>query len=191
LLLITHYSLLVKVIMHTLEIRRHSHRNVSKPHLSQTGVDLARRAGEELGRFDRVVTSTVPRAFETAIAMGYAVDEQIEQLGTMSAAATAAIQWDAGFTAWLKAAQTSPAVAQYTHDMANVLHSIISALPDGGRALVISHGGIVEASVIGCVPVSTRFADDAACGYCEGARLIFASDAVIHFEVLRVEQPRV
>ena len=100
----THYLLLVKSSMHTLEIRRHTHRHISQPHLSQIGVDFARRAGEGLGRFDRVVTSTVPRAFETAIAMGYAVDEQIEQLGMMNDAVTAAIQWNAGYTAWMTAA---------------------------------------------------------------------------------------
>ena len=66
--------------MRTLEVRRHTIRNLSSPHISQDGVDLARRVGQGLGKFDRVVTSTLPRAFETAIAMGYAVDEQIEQL---------------------------------------------------------------------------------------------------------------
>jgi broad specificity phosphatase PhoE len=86
--------------MRTLEIRRHTHRNAPQPHLSQIGVELARRAGEGLGKFDRVVSSTIPRAFETAIAMGYAVDEQLEQLGMMSDAVTASIQWNAGFTAW-------------------------------------------------------------------------------------------
>ena len=90
--------------MRTLEIRRHTHRHVPQPHLSQQGVDLARRAGEGLGQFDRVITSTVPRAFETALAMGYAVDEQIEQLGLMSDVVTTVIQWNAGYTAWLKAA---------------------------------------------------------------------------------------
>jgi len=66
--------------------------------------------GNEMGKFDRVVASIVPRAFETAIAMGYAVDEQIEPLGMMSDAVTAAIQWNAGFTVWLKVAQNSPVV---------------------------------------------------------------------------------
>lgn len=176
--------------MRTLEIRRHTHRNVPQPHLSQIGVDLARRAGEGLGRFDRVVTSTIPRAFETAIAMGYAVDEQIEPLGMMSDAVTAMIQWNAGYTAWLKAAQSSPVVAQYTGMLAELLRSIMRVLPEEGRALVISHGGIVEAGVVGCVPAATRFADDAACGYCEGARLTFNGDVVVNIEMLRVEQPR-
>ena len=176
--------------MRTLEIRRHTHRNVPQPHLSQLGVDLARKVGDEMGQFDRVITSAVPRAFETAIAMGYAVDEQIEQLGMMSDAVTAAIQWNAGYTAWMLAAQNNRVVARYTRAMADVLHSIVHALPDGGRALIISHGGIVEASAVGCAPADTRFADDAACGYCEGARLTFERDAVVNIEFLRVEQPQ-
>ncbi len=176
--------------MRILEIRRHTHRNIPQPHLSQIGVDLARRAGEGLGKFDRVITSTIPRAFETAIAMGYAVDEQIEQLGMMSDAVTAAIQWNAGFTAWAQAAQRNPRVAHYTRSMADVLRSIVRALPEEGRALIISHGGIVEACVIGCVPATARFTDDAACGYCEGARLTFSGEVTGRFEMLRIEQPR-
>ena len=176
--------------MRILEVRRHSHRNVPQPHLSQLGVDLARRAGDKLGKFDRVITSTVPRAFETALAMGYAVDEQIEQLGMMSDEVTAAIQWNAGFTAWLKAAQNNRGVAQYTQAMGELLRSIVRTLPDGGRGLIISHGGIVEAATIGCLPADTHFADDAACGYCEGVRLTFDGKAVVNVEMLRVDQPQ-
>ncbi|HTP09051.1 MAG TPA: phosphoglycerate mutase family protein [Anaerolineae bacterium] len=176
--------------MRTLEIRRHTHRNVPQPHLSQIGVDLARRAGDGLGKFDRVVTSTIPRAFETAIAMGYAVDEQLEQLGMMSEAVTAVIQWNAGFTAWAKTTHSDPVVAHYAQMMADVLRSIVRTLPEEGRALIISHGGIVEACVVGCVPATMHFADDAACGYCEGARLTFSGETATHFEMLRVEQPR-
>ena len=177
--------------MRTLEIRRHTHRDIPQPHLSQAGVDLARQTGNEMGKFDRVITSTVPRAFETAIAMGYAVDEQTERLGMMSEEVSATIQWNAGFTAWLKATQDSPGVARYAQALADLLRSIVRTLPDGGRALIISHGGIVEASAVSCFPASTRFADDAACGYCEGVRLTFDGDTVVNVEILRVEQPGV
>lgn len=54
-----------------LEVRRHSIRSLSSQPLSPAGVDLARRVGSQRGHFERVVTSTLPRAFETAIAMGY------------------------------------------------------------------------------------------------------------------------
>src|SRR5512145_3096920 len=62
--------------MKTIEIRRHSIRSKPGDHLNQQGVTLARLVGQNLGPFDRVITSTLPRAFETAIAMGFAVDEQ-------------------------------------------------------------------------------------------------------------------
>jgi len=68
--------------MKIIEIRRHSIRSKPGEHLSQQGVTLARLVGENLGPFDKVITSTLPRAFETAIAMGFAVDEQLELLGS-------------------------------------------------------------------------------------------------------------
>ncbi len=181
--------------MRILEVRRHTHRNVPQPHLSQLGVDLARRVGNDLGPFHRVVTSPLPRAFETAIAMGYAVDEQIEQLGIVSDEVTAAIQWNAGFTTWAKVAQNNSTVAQHTRALAELFLSIVYALPEGGRALIITHGGIVEAGAVGCVRIAglnttgTLITDAAACGYCEGVRLTFEDDRVTRVEVLRVEQP--
>ena len=42
-------------------------------HLSAEGVTLARQIGADLGPFDRVYVSTIPRTMETALAMGYAV----------------------------------------------------------------------------------------------------------------------
>ncbi len=70
----------VNTMMKYLEVRRHSKRNPPRPHLIQEGVSLARKLGNTLGHFDRVITSTLPRALETAIAMGYAVDMEFEQL---------------------------------------------------------------------------------------------------------------
>src|SRR4051794_10783960 len=53
--------------MRYLEVRRHTMRTKPGEHLSQAGVDLARRVGEGMGHFDRVVSTLAPRAFETAI----------------------------------------------------------------------------------------------------------------------------
>lgn len=66
-----------------LEIRRHSLTKKGTArgrgsHLSARGVALARVVGAELGGFGYVVTSASPRAIETAVAMGYAVDNAIE-----------------------------------------------------------------------------------------------------------------
>src|SRR4051812_10890120 len=69
--------------MKTLEIRRHSMRKQGGgSQLSQEGVDYARRLGASMGPFVRVATSVVPRARETAIAMGFAVDEELVTLAS-------------------------------------------------------------------------------------------------------------
>ena len=77
-----------------IEHRRHSMRSKPGQHLSQAGVDLARRVGEGMTAFDRVYTSTVPRAFETGIAMGFAVDRQIDLLSSMPQDVEIFSTWD-------------------------------------------------------------------------------------------------
>jgi broad specificity phosphatase PhoE len=62
-----------------LEVRRHSLVK-DHVHLSQAEVDLARRMEPGTGPFDRVVTSRITRTLETAVAIGFAVDEQLEVL---------------------------------------------------------------------------------------------------------------
>jgi hypothetical protein len=64
-----------------LEVRRHSLRKTGGgSQISQAGVDLARRVGASIGPFHRVAASVSPRTRETAIAMGFAVDEELVTL---------------------------------------------------------------------------------------------------------------
>ena len=79
--------------MKTLEIRRHSIRSQLGEHLNQTGVTLARLVGQNIGPFDRMVTSMLPRAFETAIAMGFAVDEQNELMSATGSSVEREAPW--------------------------------------------------------------------------------------------------
>lgn len=68
----------------TLEIRRHSLRkNTGGSQLSQAGVELARKLGDSMGPFAVVATSVVPRARETALAMGFAVDQEMVTLAAL------------------------------------------------------------------------------------------------------------
>jgi phosphohistidine phosphatase SixA len=66
--------------MKILEVRRHAKRFRPSEHLAQVGVTHARRVGEIMRTFSLVISSTLPRAYETAIAMGFAVDRQEEWL---------------------------------------------------------------------------------------------------------------
>ena len=49
--------------------------------LSAEGVRLAREVGVGMGPFAFVLASLVPRTHETALAMGFAVDETVEMGG--------------------------------------------------------------------------------------------------------------
>jgi hypothetical protein len=72
--------------MRWLEVRRHSLTKKGAArgrgsHLSAHGVALARAIGADLGSVAYVVTSASPRAVETAIAMGLAVDDTLDLVG--------------------------------------------------------------------------------------------------------------
>ena len=157
--------------------------------LNQAGVDLARRVGDGMGRFDRVVTSLVPRAYETAVAMGYAVDEQMEALSSTPdglIGEDAEVDLYQGWVAMQRAARAGGIAERYVRLQSQLMRAVAAALPDGGRALVISHGGIVEASAVGCRPDDDFAVWGRACGYCEGVRLSFDGDRCAGAEPLRV-----
>ena len=172
--------------MRWIEVRRHTMRTRPGEHLSQAGVTLARRLGDHLGPFDRVVTSTIPRAFETAIAMGFAVDEQLEALSYLDADLEAEVDWDAGFAAFARAARRGGATARFGRRQADLWRRIAAALPDGGRALVITHGGVIEAGAVMALPDADHAAWGATCSYCEGVRLGFDGHAFTSAEILRI-----
>jgi broad specificity phosphatase PhoE len=172
--------------MRYLEVRRHTMRVKPGQHLSQAGVALARQVGETMGPFDRVITSTAPRALETAIAMGFAVDEQYEALGEMGRDVDEELQWPASFVEVARIIGRGKAAAKFARAQAKLWRSIASSLPDGGRALVVTHGGIIEAAAIGCLPGADHATWGPACDYCEGLRLAFDGESFTDAEVLRV-----
>ncbi len=155
-------------------------------HLSQAGVDLARRVGEGMPAFDKVYTSPVPRAFETAIAMGFAVDRQVELLASMPS--DAEISFDVGFGGFSSFIRENPysVVANFANTLAEFHLNVARSLPDGGSALIISHGGFIEASAVGCLPDADQERWGPSCNYCEGIRLRFEEDAFETCEILRV-----
>lgn len=172
--------------MKTIEIRRHSIRSKPGAHLSREGVTLARRVGESSGPFDRVVTSTLPRAFETAIAMGFAVDEQVELMSTYGPYVEAEVPWPQSFAAYAKAVKRGNAAAKYAKSLADYYARVMSSLDEDGAALVINHGGVVELGVVAAFPNADyeSWGDEA--DYCEGARLFWQDGKFVKAEVLRV-----
>ncbi len=164
--------------MKTIEIRRHTYRTKPGQHLSQQGVTLARKVGEWIGPFQRVVTSTFPRAFETAIAMGFAVDEQIELMSTYSNDVEVEVPWP----------QTPVRYAEacYANQLAGFYHKLVNGLEENGSALVINHGGVAELGAIACLPDAKYDAWGPHFECCEGVRLFWEDGKFVSAEILRV-----
>jgi broad specificity phosphatase PhoE len=170
------------------EIRRHSLRIEGGQHLSRQGVVLARRVGATMGIFNRVVTSTLSRTLETAVAMGFSVDEQTEQLNRLGAEVDAEIDAEAGFAEFARVIGKGGATGLFAVALVAQLRAMALHLAPGASGLVITHAGIVEAAAVGCVFEADHALWGPACGYCEGVRLAFNGDRFVSAEVLRVNQ---
>lgn len=172
--------------MKTIEIRRHSMRSKPGDHLSQPGVSLARLVGQNLGPFDRVVTSTLPRAFETAIAMGFAVDEQNELMSSYPSAVEREAPWPLSLAAYAEAVRRGGAAARYGAKLVDVYTSLADYLVDGRAALVVNHGGVLELGLIAALPDADHTQWGSHFDYCEGARLFWDDGKFVDAEILRV-----
>jgi len=168
--------------MKTLEVRRHSLRKQGGgSQLSQAGVNYARQLGATMGPFAYVATSVSPRARETAIAMGFAVDQEIVTLATdeaMYAEMEASGWWQAPqpFVALAEVIAIKGATWRYGSALVACWRDILTPLPDGAAALVIAHSGDLEIALVICFPQADHATWGSPFGHCEGARLVFAGE---------------
>lgn len=157
-------------------------------HLNQAGVSLARMVGENIGPFDRVATSSLPRAFETAIAMGFAVDEQNPLLSTYGPQVGAEAPWPMPFYHFSEVIKRKGPAQQYALQLKKYYEQLVEQIAEGRSALVINHGGVLELGVTCCLPDTDFMPWGDEVDYCEGARLYWEDDEFIRGEVLRVSR---
>jgi broad specificity phosphatase PhoE len=168
--------------MRYLEVRRHSVRAKDGQNLIQDGVTLARTVGQQMGHFDLVMTSPLPRAYQTALAMGYAVHDTLDGLATMPAG----IPYPLGFKDYASGIRRGGVIRMFAEVQAALWHSVIAALPEGSRLLFISHGGLIELGTVCCLPEANHEAWGGPLSYCEGVRLGLEGDLFVQAEILRV-----
>ena len=152
-------------------------------HLSQDGIDLARLVGAGSGPFSRVATSPLPRAIETAIALGFEVDETDDFLGLIPTGS--GYGWPASFARVSDAVREGGAAAKFARQIAGVWQDIVERIPESTQSLVVTHGGIVELGAVAAVPDEPHEDWGDAIGYCEGVRLTY-DGGFTGCEVLRV-----
>jgi broad specificity phosphatase PhoE len=183
--------------MRTIEIRRHAYTKKGEErgkgsHLSTEGVALARRIGGEIGPFDLVLTSPVPRALETAIAMGFAVDDQLEALGDLPPAVLAEIghyerwAWEEPFVTFAQFVRQGGPTARMGERQREAWVRALESVPSGGRVLIISHGRVIEAGLVSCLPGDDFVGWGASFGHGEGARMSFEEGRFQGVQLLRV-----
>jgi len=172
--------------MKTIEIRRHSIRSKPGEHLNQPGVTLARLVGQNLGPFDRVVTSTVPRAIETAIAMGFAVDEFNETMSSYGNDVEREAPWPLSIAGYAEVVSKGGAAAHYANQLVEDYTKLANYLMDGRAALVVNHGGVLELGAVSCLPDADHVAWGSHFDYCEGIRLFWEDGKFVDGEILRV-----
>jgi broad specificity phosphatase PhoE len=167
--------------MRRLEIRRHSLTKNDEArgrgsHLSAEGVALARLVGESLGPFASVVTSASQRAIETAVAIGFAVDDTVAMpSGYVQGEVEHHDQWRWARPyrryAELIARPSGLAIVAEAHR--RIWTSVVEAVPDGDTALVVGHGGGIEPGLVACLPDADHESWGAPFGHCDGACLGF------------------
>lgn len=172
--------------MKIIEVRRHSIRDRLSQDLSEQGRALARFIAEEIGPFQRVVTSRIPRAFQTAVAMGFNVDEQLDLLNTYGDAVEAEIPWPASFNEYTLPVLRGGASTRYAERLVEFYTQLAQSLPEDGRALVITHGGVVEIGAVACFPSGDHAAWGEYIECCEGVRMFWDAGKCLVVEVIRI-----
>lgn len=173
--------------MRILEVRRHSYTKKDEArghgsHLSSEGVTLARKIGSQIGPFARVVTSDIPRTLETALAMGFAVDEIIPALGQLPEVFWAELgrhdhwSWARPFERYREFVAIGQQVAALGQIQANIWLNTLEMAPPNGAVLVISHGHAIEAGLVSCFPEGQLDKLDRPFSHCEGFRASYNGD---------------
>jgi broad specificity phosphatase PhoE len=145
-----------------------------------------------MGPFDLVLTSPVPRTLETAIAMGFAVHDQLEALGDLPPAVWAEIghherwAWEEPFVTFARLVRQGGATSRMGERQREAWVRALESVASGGRVLIISHGRIIESGLVTCVPDSDFASWGASFGHCEGVRMTFEGDRFQEVQLLRV-----
>jgi broad specificity phosphatase PhoE len=132
-----------------------------------------------MGPFDLVLTSRSPRALETAVAMGFAVDEQLDALGDISTEAVAEIghherwDWEHPFLMFARFIGHGGPTMNMGRRQRETWISALESVPANGSVLVISHGREIESGLVTCVPDGEFASWGGPFRHCEGVELSY------------------
>jgi len=146
------------VLRHSLT-RKGVDRRATGSHLSSEGVQRARALGETLPEMAYVVVGDQPRHFETALALGCAVDEQTSLPSGYVAGEVAhhdQWSWDQPFVRYSELLATSPGLARVAQVHLGLWSRVLDRVPDGCSGLVVSSGGSIEPVLVAAMPAASH-----------------------------------
>ena len=170
--------------MKHVEVLRHSKRGEGKG-LSEEGRELARRARTLLAsRYDLCVSSPKERARETMEAFGfekYEIDEAFTAVNpwepfNAEVSKLAAERGTAPLAACWEISEALSYLKLQGETFLGAVKRIARRLPEDGRALVVSHGGILEAAALHGFPHYELAALGGEIGFCEGVVFRFEDE---------------
>lgn len=167
--------------MRWVEVRRHSLTRKGPgrgrgTHLSSEGVRFARAVGTGLGPFGHVLTSTVSRTTETAVAMGFAVDDTAAMpSGYLPGIVERHAQWGWAepFVVYARVLAGNAEYAALVRAQRELWVSAVESVPEGSAALVVAHGGSIEPALVSCLPDADHACWGPALGHLHGATLSY------------------
>jgi len=147
-----------------------------------------------MGPFAYVAASLIPRTVETAIAMGFAVDDLFDfGGGEMWESATREIahrelrEDNQLYRVYVAAAEAGGVVAALGRRQAELWAGIAGRVDDGQAALIVTHGGLIEPGLTVALPGWAHERWGRGFRQCEGARLTWAGDAFVDAEILHLD----
>lgn len=183
--------------MKFLEVRRHTltkkgtERELGS-RISAEGVELARQVGSKIGPCEYVAVSLIPRTLETALAMGFAVDELLDMDAGMWGPANEEVahheQWDwpQAFAKYAEVMAKKDALATFAQHQRDLWIGVLDHVSKDGQALVVAHGGLIEPGLVACLPDAEHVSWGGPFSHCEGFRVSYEAGHFVDVEFRRV-----
>ncbi len=142
------------------ELRRHSYTKKGAgrsrwTHLSPQGVDAARAEGARLRHVGYVGVSKSPRTLETAVAMGFVVDDTLDIVSAVVVSGEVEFHeswgWPDPWSVYRERIDARPALAACAAAQLDIVQRAVDNVRDGQAVLLIGHGGWIEPTVVAAV----------------------------------------
>jgi broad specificity phosphatase PhoE len=175
------------VLRHSLT-RKGRAAGATSSHLSADGVRRARRLGEDLPAFAYVAVGDQPRHLETALALGWAVDERVSWPSGYVARVVAHHDqwtWSQPFVRYAELVRASSELRGVAETHLHHWRRLLGHVPEGGAALVVSSGGSIEPALVAALPGADHAAWGSAFHQLEGASLEWDGDGFCAARLLR------